>query len=146
MDGSPHLPSNIRQWYGDSRGHWEGDTLVIDATNFSPKTDFQGSRENLHLVERWMRTGPTTLEYFVTLEDPTVWTRPWTVRQEFTKQSDRENRIYYEPRCIEGNYGLPGFLHGRRLQERAFAEGRGPDPAAMDHIGALVSTAAQPLQ
>jgi hypothetical protein len=149
MDG-PHLPSNIRQWYGDSRGHWEGDTLVIDVTNFSPKTDFQGSRENLHLVERWTRTGPTMLEYVVTLEDPTVWTLPWTVKQEFTKQSDQENRIYYEPRCIEGNYGLPGFLHGRRMQERAFAEGRGPDPATMNHIGALVSTAAQgpadPLQ
>ena len=150
MDGSPHLPSNIRQWYGDSRGHWEGDTLVVDVTNFSPKTDFQGARENLHLVERWTRTGPTTMEYVVTLEDPTVWTRSWTVREEFTRQKDQENRIYYEPRCIEGNYGLPGFLHGRRMQERAYAEGRGPDPTAMDHIGALVSTAAQaprdPLQ
>jgi hypothetical protein len=72
MDGSPHLPSNIRQWYGDSRGRWEGDTLVIDVTNFSPKTDFQGSRENLHVVERWSRTSPTTLAYAVTVEDPTV--------------------------------------------------------------------------
>ena len=85
MNGSPHLPANIRQWYGDSRGRWEGNTLVIDVTNFSPKTDFQGSRENLHLVERWTRTGPTSLEYAVTVEDPTVWTRPWTVKQEFTK-------------------------------------------------------------
>jgi hypothetical protein len=58
MDGSPHLPASIRQWYGDSRGHWEGSTLVIDVTNFSPKTDFQGARENLHLIERWTRTGP----------------------------------------------------------------------------------------
>ena len=66
-----------------------------------------GSRENLHLVERWTRTGPDTLEYAVTIEDPTVWTRPWTVKEEFTKQSDKENRIYYEPRCHEGNYGLP---------------------------------------
>jgi hypothetical protein len=74
MNGSPHLPANIRQWYGDSRGHWEGNTLVIDVTNFSPKTDFEGSRENLHLVERWTRTSPTTLEYEVTIEDPTVWT------------------------------------------------------------------------
>ena len=115
MNGSPHLPANIRQWYGDSRGHWEGNTLVIDVTNFSPKTDFQGSRENLHLVERWTRTGPTTLEYVVTIEDPTVWTRPWTAKQEFTKQSDQENRIYYEPRCIEGNFGLPGLMHGRRI-------------------------------
>jgi hypothetical protein len=144
MDGSPHLPSNLRQWYGDSRGHWEGDTLVVDVTNFSPKTDFQGSRENLHLVEHWTRTGPTTMEYVVTLEDPTVWTRSWTVREEFTRQNDQENRIYYEPRCIEGNYGLPGFLHGRRMQERAFAEGRGPDPTTIDHIGALVPAAQAP--
>ena len=112
MNGSPHLPANIRQWYGDSRGHWEGNTLVIDVTNFSPKTDFQGSRENLHLVERWTRTGPTTLEYVVTIEDPTVWTRPWTVKQEFTRQSEQENRIYYEPRCVEGNYGFPAMMRG----------------------------------
>ena len=134
MNGSPHLPANIRQWYGDSRGHWEGNTLVIDVTNFSPKVDFQGSRENLHLVERWTRTGPTTLEYAVTIEDPTVWTRPWTAKQEFTKQNDPENRIYYEPRCHEGNYGLPGLLHGRRLEEALFAQGRGPDPATRDAI------------
>ena len=132
MNGSPHLPQNIRQWYGDSRGHWEGNTLVIDVTNFSPKTDFQGSRENLHLVESWTRTGPTTLEYQVTAEDPTVWTRPWTAKQEFTKQSEAENRIYYEPRCIEGNYGLPGLMHGRRVEELAFAEGRGVDPRTRD--------------
>jgi hypothetical protein len=133
MDGRPHLRANVRQWYGDSRGHWEGNTLVIDVTNFSPKTDYQGSRENLHLVERWTRTGPATLEYVVTIEDPTVWTRPWTVKHEFTKQSEQENRIYYEPRCIEGNFGLPGLLHGRRMEELAFAEGRGPDPATRDN-------------
>jgi hypothetical protein len=132
MDGSAHLPASIRQWYGDSRGHWEGNTLVIDVTNFSPKTDFQGSRENLHLVERWSRTGPTTLDYEVTAEDPTAWTRPWTAKQEFTKQSEAENRIYYEPRCIEGNYGLPGLLHGRRLEEQAFAQGKGVDPRTRD--------------
>ena len=134
MDGSPHLPAGIRQWYGDSRGHWEGNTLVIDVTNFSPKTDFQGARENLHLVERWTRTGPTSLEYAVTIEDPTVWTRPWTAKQEFTRQNEQENRIYYEPRCHEGNFGLPGLLHGRRLEETAFSEGRGPDPATRDSI------------
>jgi hypothetical protein len=132
MDGRPHLPASIRQWYGDSRGHWEGDTLVIDVTNFSPKTDFQGSRENLHLIERWTRTGPSTLEYEVTIEDPTVWTQPWTVKEEFTRQSEAGNRLYTEPRCIEGNYGLPGIIHGRRNEERAFAEGRGPDPATRD--------------
>jgi len=134
MGGSPHLPAGIRQWYGDSRGHWEGNTLVIDVTNFSPKTDFQGSRENLHLVERWTRTGPDTLEYAVTVEDPTVWERPFTAKQVFIRQSDQENRIYTEPRCIEGNFGLPGLLHGRRVEEFAFAEGRGPDPRTRDSI------------
>jgi hypothetical protein len=134
MNGSPHLPANIRQWYGDSRGHWEGDTLVIDVTNFSPKTDFEGSRENLHLVERFTRTGPTTLAYEVTIQDPTVWTAAWTVKEEFAKQSDQENRIYYEPRCIEGNFGLPGLLHGRRVEELAFAQGRGPDPRTIDAV------------
>ncbi len=134
MDGSPHLPASIRQWYGDSRGHWEGNTLVVDVTNFSPKTDFEGSRENLHLVERWTRTGPTTLAYEVKIEDPTVWTRAWTAKEEFTKQSDQENRLYYEPRCIEGNFGLPGLLHGRRVEELAFAQGRGPDPRTIDNV------------
>jgi hypothetical protein len=134
MDGSPHLPANIRQWYGDSRGRWEGNTLVVDVTNFSHKTDFEGSRENLHLVERWTRTGPTTLEYEVTIEDPTVWTRPWTVKEEFARQSNEENRLYYEPRCIEGNFGFPGLLHGRRVEELAFAQGRGPDPRTIDNV------------
>jgi hypothetical protein len=148
MDGSPHLPASIRQWYGDSRGHWEGTTLVIDVTNFSPKTDYQGSRENLHLVERWTRTGPRTLAYEVVIEDPTVWTRPWTVKQEFSRQSDAENRIYYEPRCVEGNQGLPGLLHGRRAEDLAFAEGRGPDPFTGDNTGALTEAEvpADPLQ
>jgi hypothetical protein len=138
MNGSPHLPGNIRQWNGDSRGHWEGNTLVIDVTNFSPKTDFEGSRENMHLVERWTRTGPNSLEYEVTIEDPTVWTRTWTVHQEFTRQSEQENRIYYEPRCIEGNYAFPSMLLAARRADRAFAEGRGPDPATRNSVGALV--------
>jgi hypothetical protein len=133
MNGTPHLPASIRQWFGDSRGHWEGDTLVIDVTNFSPKTDYRGSRENLHLVERWTRTGPNTLEYVVTIEDPTVWTRPWTVKQEFTKQNEQENRIYYEPRCIEGNFGFPAMMKAARLEDREFAEGRGPDPLTKDN-------------
>jgi hypothetical protein len=132
MNGSPHLPASVRQWYGDSRGRWEGDTLVIDVTNFSPKTDFQGSRENLHVVERFTRIGPETLLYEATIEDPTVWSRPWSVKEEFTRQSDRDNRLYTEPRCVEGNYGLPGIINGRRNQERTFAEGRGPDPATRD--------------
>jgi len=146
MDGSPHLPSGIRQWYGDSRGHWEGNTLVIDVTNFTPKTDFQGSRENLHLVERWTRTGPNILEYVVTIEDPTVWTKPWTVTQEFTRQSEQGNRIYYEPRCNEGNYAHPGLLRGARMQEAAFAEGRGPNPATRDSATGISGAEEDPLQ
>jgi hypothetical protein len=145
MDGSPHLPAEIRQWFGDSRGRWEGDTLVIDVTNFSPKTDYQGSRENLHLIERWTRSNPTTLEYVVTIEDATVWTRPWTVKQEFTRQNDEANKIYTEPRCIEGNYGLPGLLRGRRVEEQAFAEGRGPDPATSDNTSGGFLLEADPL-
>jgi len=132
MNGSPHLPDTIRQWWGDSRGHWEGDTLVIDVTNFGSKSDFRGSRENLHLVERWTRTGPETLDYEVRIDDPTVWVQPWTVKQEFRKQSDQENRIYYEPRCHEGNYGLPALLIGRRLDEQKYEEGTGPEPFSLD--------------
>jgi hypothetical protein len=132
MNGTEHLPASIRQWYGDSRGHWEGDTLVVDVTNFSSKTDFQGSRENLHLIERWTRTGPSTLEYEVMIEDPSVWTEAWTVKEQFSRQSDEDNRLYTEPRCVEGNYGLPGIIRGRRAEERAFAQGQGPDPTTRD--------------
>jgi len=148
MNGSAHLPASIRQWYGDSRGRWEGATLVVDVTNFSAKTDFQGSRENLHLIERWTRMDATTLEYEVTVEDPAVWTRPWTVKQEFSRQNDEENRLYSEPRCIEGNQGLPGLLHGRRVEDLAFARGRGPDPATTDNTADFASTQAleDPLQ
>jgi hypothetical protein len=133
MNGGPHLPAGIRQWYGDSRGHWEGNTLVIDVTNFSPKTDYRGSRENLHLIERWTRTSPTTLEYVVTIEDPTVWARPWTVKQEYTRQNEQEDRIYYEPRCNEGNFGFPAMMKAARQEDREFAEGRGPDPLTKDN-------------
>lgn len=126
---APHLPPQVRQWWGGSRGHWEGDTLVVDITNFSPKTDFRGARENLHLTERWKRIDANTLEYTVTIDDTATWTRPWTVRQELNRQNEQANRIYAEPRCHEGNYGLTGLLLGARVEEKAFAEGRGPDPA-----------------
>ena len=128
---APHLPQHFRRWAGDSRAHWEGNTLVVDVTNFTTKTDFGGSRETLHLIERWTRTGPTTLEYVVTIDDPTTWTTPWTATQEYDKQSDQANRFYREPRCHEGNFGMIGMLAGARAQEKAFAEGRGPDPATL---------------
>ena len=135
ITAAPHVPSNIRQKWGDSRGRWEGNTLVVDVTNFAPTSEYQGSRENLHLVERWTRLDADTLEYGVTIEDPTTWARPWTVKQELKKQSDADNRIYYEPRCHEGNYGLIGLLIGARAAESAFAEGRGPDPATLCTAG-----------
>ena len=146
MNGSPHLPDHIRQWWGDSRGHWEGDTLVVDVTNFGPKRDFRGSRENLHLIERWTRTGSDTLDYEVTIEDPTVWVRQWTVRQEFRKQSDQQNRIYYEPRCYEGNYGFPAVLLGARIAEEEYDAGRGPHPATFDNATDFVGVEENPLR
>jgi hypothetical protein len=130
-----HLPRKVRLWWGDSRGHWEGNTLVVDVTNFTPKSDFQGARDNLHLVERWTRLDSNTLEYLVTIEDPTTWTRPWTVTQELVKQPNEQNRIYMEPRCHEGNYGLVGLLSGSRAAERDFAARRGPDPATLCGAG-----------
>ena len=146
MNGSPHLPASIRQWYGDSRGHWEGATLVVDVTNFSTKTDFQGARENLHLIERWTRTDATTLEYEVTVEDPAVWTRPWTVKQEFTRQSDEANRVYYEPRCVEGNYAFPSMMKAARVEDLAFAQERGPNPATKDNATDFVGVEQDPFQ
>jgi hypothetical protein len=134
VDGSPHLPPSVRTWWGDSRGHWEGNTLVVDVTNFNAKTEFQGSRENRHLIERWTRTGPDTIEYVVTMDDPTTWAKPWTIKQEYRKQSDTFNRLYKEPRCHEGNFGMIGMLAGARGIESAFAEGRGPDPATVNTV------------
>ena len=128
---APHLPATVRQWWGDSRGRWDGNTLVVDVTNFSPKSDFQGAHENLHVVERWTRRDADTIEYVVTIDDPTTWVSSWTVKQELKKQSDAQNRIYYEPRCHEGNYGLVALLQGARVSERAFAEGHGPDPGTL---------------
>jgi hypothetical protein len=132
IDAGQHLPSSIRQRFGDSRGRWEGNTLVVDVTNFSPKFGFQAAREGLHLLERFTRLDANTIEYSVTIEDSATWTRPWTVKQELVRQNDQANRIYYEPRCHEGNYGLPTMLLGTRVEERAFARGEGPDPATKD--------------
>ncbi len=128
----PPLPPRVQQWRGDSRGRWDGATLVVEVGNFSPKTDFRGSRENLRLVERWTRLDAETLEYIVTIEDPTTWTAPWTARQELTLQDNQANRIYPEPRCHEGNYGLPAQLAGSRVEEVEYAAGRVPDPATRD--------------
>jgi hypothetical protein len=128
----PHLPKAIRQRYGDSRAHWEGDTLVVDVTNFTQKTDFRGSRENLHLIERYKRLDANTLSIQITIEDPSTFTHSWTTLQELTKNSDQKNQVY-EGGCHEGNYGMLGMLANTRAAEKAFAEGRGPDPATQDN-------------
>ena len=128
----PHLPAHVREPFGDSRGRWEGNTLVVDVTNFEPYLDFQNAREHLHLVERWTLRDADTIEYSVTIDDPTTWPRSWTTKQELERQDGQLNRIYYEPRCHEGNLGMVGLLQGNRAVERAFAEGRGPHPASLD--------------
>jgi hypothetical protein len=119
LDGRPHLPRNIRQWAGDSRGRWEGKTLVVDTTNFSPRSNFMGSAENLHLVERFTRIAPDTLKYEITIDDPTIWTKPWTasLRLKQTQQA------IYEFACHEGNYDvMVGMLGAGRADERAAEE------------------------
>jgi len=138
LSGS-HPPNQIRLRHGDSRGRWEGETLVIETTNFSPKFPFRAGRggaaavgANRKLIERYRRVDEDTLEYEATIEDSTAWTAPWTIRQELKRQSDEQNRIYYEPRCHEGNYGLPALLIGARTVEQAFADGRGPEPFSLD--------------
>jgi hypothetical protein len=129
MDGRPLPPASVRQRWGYSTGRWEGNTLVVEVGNFSPKSNFRGSHENLRLVERWTRLDARTLEYAVTVTDPTVWTRPFTVKQEYALQDGQANRIYSEPRCHEGNYSMGAMLQGTRLAEKDFAAGQGPDPA-----------------
>jgi hypothetical protein len=129
ISSAPHLPPHVRQWWGDSRAHWEGKTLVVDVTNFSPKSNFNGAHENLHLIERWTRLDADTIEYTVRVEDPTTWTAPWTATHTMKKQDDLANRIYPEPRCHEGNYGMAALLQGARADEAAFKAGKGEDPA-----------------
>src|SRR5438874_7429960 len=88
LDARPHVSQNIRQWVGDSRGHWEGDTLVVDTTNFSPKVDFRGAGPRLHVVERLRRIAADTLQYEFTVDDPTIWTKPWTAVIPMQKSSE----------------------------------------------------------
>ncbi len=116
LDGRPHLPAHIRQWLGHSIGHWEGETLVVDTTNFSTKTSFYGASENLHMVERFTRTGPDLVMYEVTIEDPTVWAAPWTVEIPLTEADNQANQIY-EAACHEGNYAMVSILAGARNLE-----------------------------
>jgi hypothetical protein len=117
LDGRPHVDSRVRQWNGDARGRWEGDTLVVETTNFSPKSEFRAARENLRLVERFTRVDADTLKYEVTVDDPTTWTKPWGAMI----LMKRSVEPIFEYACHEGNEGLPGALSGYRALEKAEA-------------------------
>jgi hypothetical protein len=117
-DGSPHVDAKIRQWMGDSRGHWEGDTLVVDTTNFTDKTAFRGSSENLHVVERFRRVDANTILYQFTVDDPSTWARPWSGEISMAKMDGP----IFEYACHEGNYGMANNLSGARAEERKKAQ------------------------
>ena len=116
MNGT-HIPSNIHRWFGDSIGHWEGDTLVVDTTNFTNETRFLGSAENLHVIERFRRTDAGTILYRATVEDPTVFARPFTMEYPFLATRGP----VFEYACHEGNYAMPDIMGGARKLEK---EGR----------------------
>jgi len=115
LDGRPHPPKSVRQIRGDSRGHWEGETLVVDVTNFTDQTAFRGSSEDLHVIERFTRTSPATILYEFTIDDPSTWARPWTA-QLVMGPADGE---IYEYACHEGNRALANSLSAARAQEAA---------------------------
>jgi hypothetical protein len=114
LDGRPHLPPATRRWLGDSRGHWEGDTLVVDTTNVSDKRDMRGSSSGLHVVERFTRTAADTLMYRFTVDDPATWTTPWSGEVPMRPLDG----LVYEYGCHEGNRSLGNVLSGARAAER----------------------------
>jgi hypothetical protein len=116
VDGRPH--GGLRQWLGDSRGHWEGNTLVVDTVNFTDQTSFNGSDENMRLTERFTRLDANTLMYEFTVDDPTAFAKPWTVQLPMSKNP----LPMYEYACHEGNYGMFGILSGARAVEKNTAE------------------------
>jgi hypothetical protein len=128
LDGSAHLPQNVQEWMGDSRGHWEGNTLVVETTNFRIGdrsrfgVQYEGMTDkNLHITERFTRTSPDSILYRATIDDPTVYTKPWTMEVSLEKS---EGPVF-EFACHEGNRGLAGVLAGERAQERRAAEQKG---------------------
>jgi len=116
LDGRPHLPQNIRTWDGDARGHWEGKTLVVDTTNFSADTNFMGAAENLHLIERFTRVAADEIRYEITVDDPTTWTKSWTVMVRLRQSQER----IFEFACHEGNSPvLEDMLTAARASDNA---------------------------
>jgi hypothetical protein len=118
LDGRPQLPQNVRQWTGSYRGHWEGETLVVETTNFNGKNPFQGSSENMRLTERFTRVDQNTIRYQFTVDDPSTWTRPWSAEVPWTTTVGP----LFEHACHEGNYGLTNTLAGARVEEKQAAE------------------------
>ena len=116
----PHLPSHVRQWWGDSRGRWEGETLVVDTTNFRDTPALGQASRNLHVVECFTRIDVETLLYQFTVDDPTVWTAPWSGEYVWPAS---ENKVY-EYACHEANYSFGGILRGARLLEADAREAR----------------------
>jgi hypothetical protein len=114
LDRRPHVPQSVRQWVGDSRGRWEGDTLVVETTNFLGETAFPNAGPNLRLTERFKRIDANTLQYEFTVNDPTTWTKPWTVQVPMMKSAES----LYEYACHEGNYGMTNLLSGARAVEK----------------------------
>ena len=117
LDQRAHVAPVVRQWLGDSRGHWEGDTLVVDTANYKPASFMSRSSELLHVVERFSRIGPDTLKYEITIDDPGTWTKPWSLMIPLS----RADHAMWEYGCHEGNYGMAGILAGARAEERAAA-------------------------
>ena len=115
LDGHPHLPPAVQQWFGDSRGHWEGDTLVVDTTNYKPRAFRSVSSEKLHVTERLSRSGPETVKYEITIDDPGTWTKPWSLMVPLKHSTEP----IFEYACHEGNIGMVGILAGARAEERA---------------------------
>ena len=118
LDVRPHLPRNVRQWMGDSRGHWEGDTLVVETTNLNGKNPFRGSSENMRVTERFTRVDAGTILYKFTVDDETTWARSWTAELPMRKTVGP----IFEHACHEGNYGLYNTLVGARLEDKRAAE------------------------
>jgi len=117
---SEHLPPSVRKWMGDSIGRWEGDTLVVDTTNFTDKTRFRGSTQNLHVIERFTRVDANTILYKFTIDDPATFSKPWTGEYPLVAAAPQDQ--LYEYACHEANYALEGILRGARAQEKAAAE------------------------
>jgi hypothetical protein len=116
-NGGRHVSQSIRQWMGDSVARWDGDTLIVETTNFTDKVLYRGAAENLHLVERFTRVGPGQIDYRVTISDPTTFSQPWTLAIPFIDTGED----LFEYACHEGNYGMEGILSGAREEERAAA-------------------------